>query len=358
MELLKIDHILRWQEKDDDVFKVQMEKNGDIYLFRRKYDVYVHNIKSCNDIVKKRVTLVNTVSNNMKQFSSREIKMARLARELSCKMGNPSEQALIRMIKEGRIINCPITITDIENANKIWGRNMAYIKGKTTSHKAPIVTIDSNINYQTYDKNITIMIDIMYVETIPFLISVSKPLDMILINQIKNRKTITIFNQLNKQLGTYLSRGYNINTIRCDPENGLITLQELLNHKGFQLDISEQEEAVPQVERKIRTIKERARGIINTLPYNLPLKFIPYLIYFCTTRMNMTPNKDNLCSSWELLYGRKVNYNNLKASFGDYCQAHRNKIDNTMNMRTDGCITLYDTGNIEGTWYLRNNYYW
>ena len=127
-----------------------------------------------------------------------------------------------------------------------------------------------------------------------------------------------------------------------------------MNQKGLYLDISGQEEAIPQVERKIRTIKERARGIINTLPYNSQLNLIPHFIYFCVSRLNMTPNKDNTCSAWELLYGRKVNYNNLRASFGDYCQAHRNKINNSMNTRTDGCITLYDTGNIEGTWYLYN----
>ena len=272
-----------WQDKDDDIFKVQMIPDGNIYLFRRKLDIYIHNIKSSDDIILTNNILINTVNQNLKQFTEREIKMATLARELSYKLGNPSEVSLKRMISEGRILNCPITITDIENANKIWGKNMAHIKGKTTSHKAPIVTIENVDNYLYHNKNITIMIDIMFVETIPFLVSDAKPIDMILVNQIKNRKTITIFKQLYKQITVYLSRGYEINTIRCDPENGLIALQELLNQKGLYLDISGQEEAIPQVERKIRTIKERARGIINTLPYNSQLNLIPHFIYFCVS---------------------------------------------------------------------------
>jgi len=42
----------------------------------------------------------------------------------------------------------------------------------------------------------------------------------------------------------------------------------------------------------------------------------------------------------------------LKAGFGEYCQAHDNKADNTMKARTTGGITVYDTGNNEGSWYI------
>jgi len=60
-------------------------------------------------------------------------------------------------------------------------------------------------------------------------------------------------------------------------------------------------------------------------------------------------------SPWEKYFGRKIDYKkNLKASFGDYVQASRNKVDNTMTTRTDGAIALYDTGNFEGTWWLYN----
>eukprot|EP01041_Mallomonas_annulata_P013513 gene13513-28663_t len=126
-------------------------------------------------------------------------------------------------------------------------------------------------------------------------------------------------------------------TIRCDPESGLVGLKPLLGHDGFDMDISGTEEAVPNVERAIRTVKERVRRIINTLPYCLPIKFIPYLLFFCVLRINMTPYGDREESPFEQLYGRKLDYKkNMKANFGDYVQTHRNKIDNTMRTRTDG----------------------
>jgi len=44
-------------------------------------------------------------------------------------------------------------------------------------------------------------------------------------------------------------------------------------------------------------------------------------------------------SPWEKYFGRKIDYKkNLKASFGDYVQASRNKVDNTMATRTDEAL--------------------
>ena len=46
---------------------------------------------------------------------------------------------------------------------------------------------------------------------------------------------------------------------------------------------------VPTVERAIRNIKSKVRGIINTLPYRLPIQWIIYLVEFVTTRINCMP---------------------------------------------------------------------
>ena len=40
------------QDRDDVIFKVQMIPNGNIYLFKRKLDIYFHNINSSNGMIK------------------------------------------------------------------------------------------------------------------------------------------------------------------------------------------------------------------------------------------------------------------------------------------------------------------
>eukprot|EP01041_Mallomonas_annulata_P007081 gene7081-14411_t len=174
--------------------------------------------------------------------------------------------------------------------------------------------------------------DILFVEKIPYLISVTEPLSYILVNKLKDRSIKKIlYKQVYKQLGVYFSRGFDLLTIRCDPESELVGLKSLFGHDGIEMDITGADEAVPKVERTIRTVKERVRGILNTLPYCLLLKFLPYLLFFCVLRINMTPYGDRVESPFEQLYGRKLDYRkNMKANFGDYVQAHRNKIDNTM----------------------------
>ena len=248
-----------------------------------------------------------------------------------------------------------ITFTqmDVDNADFIWGRSIANIKGKSTSHKAisvEVERIERPINIRQ-----TFMMDIMFVEKIPFLISVTKPVNLIQINKLKSRSVGSIFHQVKKQLSVYRSRGFEVSKVRCDPESGLVALQPLLGNSGYEMDVTGQEEAVPPIERAIRTVKERVRGIIHTLPFRLPLRFIQYLLFFVVLRLNMTPTKVSNESAFEQVYGRKLDFKrNLKAGFGDYVQAHRNKVDNSMAPRADGGIALYDSGNIEGSWYVYN----
>ena len=126
---------------------------------------------------------------------------------------------------------------------------------------------------------------------------------------------------------------------------------------GIAVEAVGNNEHVPIVERKIRVIKERVRGIINTLPYRLPTKLLPLLVLFCVNRINMTPSiaAANGASPWERFYGKKIDYKkNLRAAFGEYCQAHTNMADNTLSPRTTGGLTMYDTGNGQGTWYIYN----
>eukprot|EP01042_Synura_sphagnicola_P036504 gene36504-biopygen7845 len=71
----------------------------------------------------------------------------------------------------------------------------------------------------------------------------------------------------------------------------------------------------------------------------------------------MVPSKADaiVVSPWERFHKRKLDFSkNLKAGFGEYCQAHDNDGDNTLNPRTTGAITVYDTGARDGTWYLFN----
>ena len=86
-------------------------------------------------------------------------------------------------------------------------------------------------------------------------------------------------------------------------------------------------EHVGEIERKIRVIKERARGTIGTLPYTtLPKLMTIELMHFCVMWMNSFPVKSGISEKWsprELVARHKLDAkHHCKAPFGAYCEVH------------------------------------
>ena len=48
---------------------------------------------------------------------------------------------------------------------------------------------------------------------------------------------------------------------------------------------------MPLVENRIKTIKERCRGIISVLPYALSVSFLIWLVTFVISSLNFVPTK-------------------------------------------------------------------
>jgi hypothetical protein len=79
-----------------------------------------------------------------------------------------------------------------------------------------------------------------------------------------------------------------------------------------------------EIERKIRVIKERARGTFNTLPYKkLPRMMVIELLHFCVMWMNSFPVKSGISEKWsprELVSRTKLDAKlYCIVPFGSYC---------------------------------------
>ena len=74
-------------------------------------------------------------------------------------------------------------------------------------------------------------------------------------------------------------------------------LKELLTNVA--LNTTAAREHVGKIEQKIRVIKEKARGMINTLPYKkLPRVMVIELLHFCVMWMNSFPVKSGISEKW------------------------------------------------------------
>jgi hypothetical protein len=79
---------------------------------------------------------INTVSDNKKGFTKRQVKGADQARTLYATLGYPSIKDFKWVIQSNQIKDCPVTVQDVTTAHNIWGKNIAAPKGKTTRHKS------------------------------------------------------------------------------------------------------------------------------------------------------------------------------------------------------------------------------
>ncbi len=64
--------------------------------------------------------LVNTVRGNFKGYTRHDIERAKEARRIQGMIANPTEKKFAGMVRERLLTNCPVTVRDVDNANRIF----------------------------------------------------------------------------------------------------------------------------------------------------------------------------------------------------------------------------------------------
>ena len=137
--------------------------------------------------------VVNTVKENRMNCTNNDYLRALRARELQISVGQPSTTTLVDLLKRNGIANCPVTPADIEAAEYIFGLDIGSLKGKMTQCNPPIIdspvtTIPAGV-LKRYQKA-TLCIDIMYVNKVAMLASVSRKIKFATIEVIPNNNQL------------------------------------------------------------------------------------------------------------------------------------------------------------------------
>jgi hypothetical protein len=311
-------------------------------VFREMFEVY------CNIFEPITKEIMNT------NFTKGQKDKAILAREIQLRLACDSPSGLINAIKTNSIKDLPITIQDVINAEKFLGPNIPAIKGKSTNKHKKTIAIQEIEKCE--EKLQTLIIDIMYVSQEPYLITISKPLDLIIVDHLpsygtkESKNKAVVKTSLFGIIALYRSESFHISEIICDSESAFVQLEQDLNAIGTRLVPSlASSHSTAIVDRKIRFIKDRARSVLASLEFELPKSWIKWLIYFVVSRINLTPHSGNSISARESFIGRKTEYKiDLKIGFGKFAQAMNPNVDNSLEPRTHDCISLLPTGNKNG----------
>ena len=113
-------------------------------------------------------------------------------------------------------------------------------------------------------------VDLMFVNSIPYLISVFKPFGYVTKSKLQKKDMLTLCNTVINYLNVVRKRGIKVPLCKVDGESAISTewFQSKISAEGAISDTTGAGDAVAVVERKIRQIKERVTGIINTIPHN------------------------------------------------------------------------------------------
>jgi hypothetical protein len=230
----------------------------------------------------------------MEGYTRREVKEARQARDVQAMVGHPTDQEFLRMVHSGMIVDCPVTPTAVLNSNRIFDPPPEGVRGRTVRTTPESVVLDHiTIPRAILERHqwVTLASDVMIVNGVPFLVSISRGLNLITAKYTPSRTAKQLAVGIRRVMDVYSRGGFVVGTILAD--NEFEPLRILL--PILAVNTTAAKEHVLEVERRIRLIKERGRGILNTLPFKkMPQVILIELIYHVMLWLNTYPTKSGV----------------------------------------------------------------
>ena len=231
---------------------------------------------------------VQTVCRNYEGFTKKQVQRATLARRIMGMIGAPTEHEYQGLVRHLFLQDFPITPSDIANALKIFGPDLANIRGEMVRRKpehvsTEIVEIPQQI--LSNQKHVTLSADVMFVNQVPFLVSLSRNINLMTIEYVPRCSASKLGLLLQQIIAVYAHAGVKVWTL-MDNEFNKVTDRA----PTVILNTPAASEHVGDIERRIRVIKERCRGILCTLPYtHFPEIMLVHLLHHVVMWLNNFP---------------------------------------------------------------------
>jgi hypothetical protein len=267
--------------------------------------------------------MVATVDELRRNYTAREMKQMDEARRLNVIMGRPSKADFLKMIKRGKLLDNPVRMEDFNNAEKVYGKDLGVVKGKTVRVRLNRVVMDTET--AAMEKlNIVLAIDVMNFTGLSFLVTVSRSIGFITASLLRDRKKRTIVEALKQVMSVYKGKGHTVLTMNFTEQNQPVhtilgdnefeAIREDMLELGVEVNVTAKEEHVPEIERRHRVIKERARAVIQTLPYgSMPKKMRIAMIQNVIFWLNNIPKAgQDYCDETLDLLGSNPNNERVK----------------------------------------------
>ena len=150
-----------------------------------------------------------------------------LARKIQNILMFPSIRGFTKIADSQLIANLPIGWADIAAAERIFGPNLGALKGKTPKHRSvPIGGKTDGVPPPILKRfqMVVLALDLMFVNKIPFLITVSRGLHFGTVKSLPNHQIPTVGAALSRVIDTYRRHGFRVTTALADLEFNTLQL--------------------------------------------------------------------------------------------------------------------------------------
>ena len=184
----------------DGIIKFKQNQEG-LYVYKptTNYMKSVARQKGMNPPVERHNYLVSSVEENKMGYTKRQFEDAKRARRLYHIVGCPTVENFKHILRQNIIKNCPVTIEDVNIAERIFGPDIGALKGKTV-HKSPIRVKEDLVEVppelKDKHKNLIFCMDIMFVNGMPMLTGIDRSLRFRSLVPLENRTARELYKKL------------------------------------------------------------------------------------------------------------------------------------------------------------------
>jgi len=307
-------------------------------------------------------TNLSLVSENKSMFTRRQIQGAEHARTLYKSINKPGYAKFLRLLQNNYFRDSPVTTDNVKRAVFIYGRDVSNLQGRATRPRPqPLRDMTSSMIHlpptiQAFHSAIQLSIDVMFVQTIPFVTTIS--------NESYQFRTVEPIFKPNKDdltkcidnvIKMYKNR--NIQIVQINGDNEFEHIRQVPEVSGIHLNILAANEHVGPIERSIRTIKDGTRMIVHSLPFKrYPRAMIAGAVVKTVQSLNELPAENGVSDTLSpktLIVGTPApSYKQITAlNFGDYVHVP-NESNSKNTPRTTGAIALFPSRNSSDSWYF------
>jgi hypothetical protein len=314
-------------DSDDKMFVVHRESQGKPNMEFCMQTCGVHYYDPRNE---KHLAFVNTVSENKEGFTKMQIKGVELAQTLYKTLSNPSMKYFKCVIQSSHIKDCPVTFQDIDVDLKIWGKNIAALKGKTTRRKMIPVARDYvkvPLELMKLHKEVFLMTYIFFVNKNPFFLTLSRNITFTAVNHLADHTVPKIFKAFKEINQYYLQHCFHITVVHANGE--FAPLKPLIKSipGGSVVNLASANEHMPEIERQIRVVKDRCRATRHSLPFDrIPKIMTIHIVLNVVKILNFLQTKGGVSETLSpktIMLGETINYKkHLSLQIGQHYQVH------------------------------------